>query len=271
MIGRNLELSSLSEADMLVFASHPDDEVIGISTIIRRNKLNGNRVMVIYITDGTGVDGPSWAREKKISEHIARKRYQEGVRGLELLEIKKQNVICLGFPDGGTYRYLKEMSNDVLKIIKHVKPREIYVHCIEGGHTDHDMTSLVIKSVCNKLNFQNVFEWAEYNSLYSLESNNTSFLPKMPFHQEEEIKIELSYYDRMLKRYMLTCHESQKVSKLYNKEEIYRKANIIFIEEELAEYTEVRKKDWAVLVEKFLLYNKRNRLYSNSLEWITTK
>ena len=46
-----------------------------------------------------------------------RKQY----RALSQINISKENIYCLGFPDGGTQRYLKEMSSDISNVIAKIK------------------------------------------------------------------------------------------------------------------------------------------------------
>lgn len=260
MIGRNLSKKKMTQSDILVFATHPDDEVLGLSAIINRHRLQGDRVTVVYVTNGTGRDGESWRKDKKESEEIAIIRYYEGVHGLSVLKIPKENLICLGFPDGGTHRYLKEMSKDVAFLIKKLSPKNIYVHCIEGGHNDHDLVSLVVKSVCYQFNFQNVFEWAEYSSLYSLGTINMEFLPPLPFHKGKATKIEFTKEELKLKKEMLACHESQDVSNLYTQGEIIRKANLTNPSKELIAYSKVINEKWSYLVDRYVKYIAKKRL-----------
>ena len=266
MIGRNIAINEINRTDILVFATHPDDEVLGLSATIGRHCSQDEKVTVVYVTDGSGRDGDSWKRERKLSERIAATRYQEGVRGLSVLKIPQRNVLCLGFPDGGTHRYLKEMSKDVISLIKKLAPKKVYVHCIEGGHNDHDLVSLVVKSVCNELNFQNIFEWAEYNPLYPLGTEEIKFLPSLPFHKAKEIKIEFSEDELIFKKEMLACHKSQDVVDIFTQGEIIRKANVTHLKEELVAYSQVIKKDWSYLVERYLKYMRNKNLHTESLK-----
>lgn len=254
MIGRNVSSSGLDKTDILVFATHPDDEILGLSAIMARHRHRQEEVTVVYVTDGSGRGGSSWKRKKELSEKIAEERYEEGVRALSVLKIPQQNLISMGFPDGGTHRYLKELSGDVASLIKITEPNKIYVHCIEGGHNDHDLVSLVVKSICNQLNFQNVFEWAEYSPLYPLGTKNMNFLSPLPFHKEKEIKINLTKDELISKKKMLACHRSQDVTDYYNQGEIIRKANVKNYNEELNAYSQVMKEDWSYLVEKYIKY-----------------
>lgn len=261
MIGRNISHINKNNTDVLVFAAHPDDELLGLSSLINKHFLKGEKIIVVYVTDGSGRDGESWKKERPISERNAKVRYQEGILGLSILKIPAKNILCLGFPDGGTHRYLKEMSKDVYMLIKRLSPKQIYVHCIEGGHNDHDLVSLVVKSVCNKLNFSNIFEWAEYNSLYPLGSKKIDFLPSLPFHSRNAVRnINLSEIELKNKRKMLSCHVSQKVDDVYSCNEIIRKADIRHLKDELIAYSQVSREEWFPMIEKFLSYMKLNHL-----------
>ncbi len=266
MIGRNISIKKMKQTDILVFAAHPDDEVLGVSAIISRHCFQGDKVTVVYVTDGSGRNGDSWKRKKEPSEQIAITRYNEGVRGLSVVGIPQQNVLCLGFPDGGTHRYLKEMSKDITSLMKKLAPEKVYVHCIEGGHNDHDLVSLVVKSVCNKLNFQNVFEWAEYSPSYPLGTEAMKFLPSLPFHNAKEIKIEFSKEELMFKKKMLASHKSQDVADIFTQGEILREANIKHLREELIAYSQVPKENWSYVVWRYLKYIDRKSFKTEILK-----
>ncbi|WP_251549848.1 PIG-L deacetylase family protein [Neobacillus muris] len=221
MIGRKV---SIHPTDVLVFAAHPDDEVLGLSAMMSRHLAHGEKVTVVYVTDGSKRGEDSWRRKKHLSQKIAETRYKEGTQGLSILNIPEKNVLSLGFPDGGTHRYLKEMANDIHFVINQAVPQKIYVHCIEGGHNDHDLVSLVVKSVCNYLQFQNVIEWAEYSPLYPIGTEKMKFLSPLEHHHSKEYVIELTDEERKQKKRMLACHQSQNVEGAYTQGEIIRRA-----------------------------------------------
>ncbi|WP_439822973.1 PIG-L deacetylase family protein [Oceanobacillus sojae] len=175
MLGRNISEDLHRSTDILVIAAHPDDEILGLGATLHRHRKDGDKIMVTYVTNGTAGEGASWKTKVNDSKIIAEVRFNEGLKGLKLLDILERNILCLGYPDAGTHRYLKNIARDLNKLIKKTKPKRIYVHCIEGGHSDHDITSFVVKSVCKKLKFDNVFEWAEYNQIQPLGTRNINF------------------------------------------------------------------------------------------------
>ncbi|MCR2822019.1 PIG-L deacetylase family protein [Lederbergia panacisoli] len=234
MLGRRFS-PDYSKTDVLVFAAHPDDDVLGLATTLYRHRARGESVKIVFVTNGTGRDGESWYIRKAVARNKADIRFWEAVRALSLINIQEKDIYCLGFPDGGTQRYLKSISKDVMLCIQKLKPKRIYVHCIEGGHKDHDFTSYVVKNVCNKLKYFNVFEWTEYNPKQPLGTNQVRFLTSNLINSKE-IKIEITDDERSLKRRMLASHDSQDVEQFYMQGEAIRKADTYSLEYEIEQF-----------------------------------
>ncbi|MEH7511703.1 PIG-L family deacetylase [Gottfriedia acidiceleris] len=250
MLGRRMPKEYNGDIDVLVFAAHQDDEVLGLGTTLHRHILNGDRVKVIYTTNGTGYGRESWNLSLSKSKEKSITRFSEAVQGLSLINILKKDIFCLGYPDRGTHRYIENMSGDISLLIQDFKPKRIYVHCIEGGHRDHDTTSFVVKSVCKKMGYTNVFEWAEYNDIQPLGSNVVRF-PDSELVSSEEIKIDISGDERNLKRKMLAMHKSQDVEQFYLQGEAIRQANLSLVEDELIEKSILSKKRKLHVLKKY--------------------
>lgn len=250
MLGRKVPYEHVGNTDVLVFAAHPDDEILGLGTILYRHSLNGENIKVIFVTNGSGRGGESWYL--KTSEGIKKTnvRHLEAVQALSHINISKENIFCLGFPDGGSQRYLKKMSDDILELVQKLNPDRIYAHCIEGGHRDHDITSLVVKSVCNKLGYSNLYEWTEYNYKHPLGSQEIKFL-KTHSTQNNEIRIKISEDERSLKRKMLACHNSQDVEQYFLQGEAIRQVDLSKLEIEINEDFKRYNKRVLPLVKEF--------------------
>jgi LmbE family N-acetylglucosaminyl deacetylase len=247
MVGRILPEYPNNTSGVLVFAAHPDDDVLGLSATINRHQMNGDRVTVIYVTNGSGDLGESYRLRSSYSKERSALRYSEGTRSLSLLGMKKENVYCLGFPDGGTHRYLKHMATDIFSLIRKFNPKKIYVHSIEGGHTDHDMVSYVVKSVCKKIGFKHLFEWAEYNPTQFLGTEDIKFLSD----HGGEMKVELSDKEQCLKKAMLAFHKSQNVEQYFKMGEAIRPADLSDIEKELYEYAKLSTEKLRSIIQTF--------------------
>ena len=251
MLGRKFSHDYTDDrTDVLVFAAHPDDDILGLGTTLIRHSKNGDNIKVIFVTNGSGGIGESWNLSVGEAKRRSDVRYLEAVKALSLINIPEENITCLGYPDGGTQRYLKNMLVDFFMLIQEINPERIYVHCIEGGHCDHDMTSYVVKSICNKIGFNNVFEWTEYNSIQPIGTNHVKFLPSQSTSFQETI-IDISADERILKRKMLAMHHSQDVEKFFLQGEAIRQANITQIENDLYEHCQLSKRKLIPLVTDF--------------------
>ena len=49
--------------DVLVFAAHQDDDVLGLGATLYRHSLNGDRLKYVFATNGTAGGGESWYRK----------------------------------------------------------------------------------------------------------------------------------------------------------------------------------------------------------------
>ncbi len=240
MLGRKLPYNfKRTDTDVLVFAAHPDDDILGLGTTLYRHSLKGENIKVVFSTNGTGRGGESWNISVGESKRRLDTRYREAVQALSLINIPDENIYCLGYPDGGTQRYMKNMSLDILHLIQKLKPGRIYVHCIEGGHRDHDLTSYVVKSVCKEIGYSHLFEWTEYNPNQPLGTQDVKFLSAES--TTKELKIKISAEERILKRKMLASHHSQDVEQFYLQGEAIRIADIAQLEIDLYEHSQFSK------------------------------
>ncbi|WP_251549845.1 PIG-L deacetylase family protein [Neobacillus muris] len=261
MLGRHCPIYSKNQkTDVLVFAAHPDDDVLGLGTTLLRHSLNGESIKIVFITNGTGRDSESWYIKADQAKKKFDIRYFEAIQALSIINIPKENIFSLGFPDGGTQRYLKHISKDVHTFLQELNPGRVYVHCIEGGHGDHDLTSYVVKSVCHKIGYQNVFEWTEYNPIQPIGTSDVRFL-STDNTSSEEISIDISEEERSLKRKMLKCHQSQDVEQYYMMGEAIRQADTSQMDNELKEYCQISKKRLQPFIKNF----KNNNGYSKKI------
>jgi LmbE family N-acetylglucosaminyl deacetylase len=204
-IGRILPASANSVRPIiLVFAAHPDDDILGLGITLQRHAKNGHNIHVIYTTNGCG-----HLRRKGEIRESASIRYQEACSALAMMNIPACNISCLGYLDGRLYRYIPSIARDVRDILARIQPDMVFVHTIEGGHRDHDITGFVVQSVCKQLHFSEVYEWTEYNKDYPIGSTYIDF-PQSPYvHGTVVERIESTEEERRIKNSMLLQHISQ--------------------------------------------------------------
>ena len=93
---------------IVVFAPHPDDEVIGCSGIIMQALARGARLKVVDITSGDGfAAAAAELSHKKVDQvgpddffALSRLRQTQSRNALEILGGKADDLIVLGYPDG---------------------------------------------------------------------------------------------------------------------------------------------------------------------------
>jgi LmbE family N-acetylglucosaminyl deacetylase len=97
----------LSTVDLLIFAPHPDDEVIGTGGVVLQAIAAGKSVRIVFVTNGDGYPRAASALlrtpipELGPSDFIAlaATRQHEALAAAELLGIDAGGLVFLGYPD----------------------------------------------------------------------------------------------------------------------------------------------------------------------------
>lgn len=86
----------------VVFAPHPDDEIIGAAALIQALRQQGSHVTVVIVSDGSASHPASkrWPRNRLVGE-----RKRESRRALHRLGVMAGDVLYLGMPDGALERH----------------------------------------------------------------------------------------------------------------------------------------------------------------------
>ena len=143
---------------ILLLAPHPDDELVGCATAIRRARAEGCTVSVLFLTSGVPRVECFWPWQRET--HLSRIsiRWQEAMRAARhagFAVAGRQNVAS---------RTLKENIGATLDLIR-ATMRELAVQVVwtpayEGGHQDHDVTHFIAGRLPPGIP---VWEFAEYN------------------------------------------------------------------------------------------------------------
>jgi len=102
---------------ILVFSPHPDDETLGAGGYIATAVKNGAEVKVVFLTNGDGHWSSSVEEFKEVyldsADYIqsGETRQQESKTVLQVLGMKKENIIFLGYPDSGLKNLLNQNFN----------------------------------------------------------------------------------------------------------------------------------------------------------------
>jgi LmbE family N-acetylglucosaminyl deacetylase len=102
-------VAELESADLLVFAPHPDDEVLGCAGNIRQALSKGRRVKIALFTNGDGFPAVAALVTRKPAERLAPEDYLElaryrqlqSIAALQALGGKPDDLAFFGYPDSG--------------------------------------------------------------------------------------------------------------------------------------------------------------------------
>lgn len=200
---------------ILVVAAHPDDEAIGLGSVLCRHAAKGDEVFLIFTTNGRGL---GWFTRLGDQRVYVSKRRREALEAARLLDIPPEHVGFLGFPDGNLIQYIRPLGRDLETIYQSVRPSRVYVQGLEGGHVDHDVTSVVVQTVLAKMGFSHVWEWAEYNHQYDVSDPVIGFPEPTPGRT-----LRISHAES--KKRLLAVYESQPIiGRVSDHDEVVRKA-----------------------------------------------
>ena len=104
--------------NIMVFAPHPDDDIIACGGSMAKHLRQGNQVQVVYLTSGEA------GSHKYSKEELAVIRKEEARRATASLGIKQ--ISFLGMPDG-YISYTRENLLTLVNIIRSERPSLIYV------------------------------------------------------------------------------------------------------------------------------------------------
>jgi LmbE family N-acetylglucosaminyl deacetylase len=103
-----------SNAKLLTFAPHPDDETLAAGGLIQRVLRLGGAVKVVFMTSGDGfpegVEKQNRIARPRAEDYrnYGKLRKKEARRALHVLGMRKQDIIFMNFPDGGLRNLLRQ-------------------------------------------------------------------------------------------------------------------------------------------------------------------
>ena len=184
---------------VLVLAPHSDDEALGAAALIKKSLQSGAQVKVVLVTNGDGfrraVGIEYGTIIPKPDEYInyGYKRQTESISALKSLGMKEQDIVSLGYPDGGISKmwsinwteadpcfskYTQTCSSpynnsysgetlyagenlysDFVKIIEDFEPTVIVYPHSNDRHPDHWAVNAFVKYSIVRSNYAPQHEW----------------------------------------------------------------------------------------------------------------
>ena len=124
---------------VLVVAAHADDEVLGCGGTIAKHAISGDKVYVVFMTNGVG------SRNAKIDEIKHRKKASEEAAKILGVSLTKQ----FDFPDNKMDTVaLLDVIQSIEEVISKLQPEIIYTHHIGDLNIDHQITHKAVITAC---------------------------------------------------------------------------------------------------------------------------
>jgi LmbE family N-acetylglucosaminyl deacetylase len=150
---------------IVVFAPHPDDELIGCGGSILKWLNEGHDVHLVFVTDNRALFAQGHVNEQLIDEYADKFRHltEDEIAVVALNEaeevsksygIKKENVHYFKFHDLDAKNNIKLGVNLTKKIIKDAN--RIVIPSNNNPHEDHQATHLIVKKAVKELDLNEV-------------------------------------------------------------------------------------------------------------------
>lgn len=124
---------------VLVCAAHPDDEALGCSGTLARHVAQGDRVHVLFMTDGVGA---RQAAADGGGERSGAARQAQAILGVESLQ-------SFDFPDNQMDSVpLLNVTRAIESVLQALRPDLVYTHHPGDLNVDHQVTHRALVTAC---------------------------------------------------------------------------------------------------------------------------
>ncbi len=156
---------------ILVVAAHSDDEVFGCGGTIAKHIASGDKVHVVFMTNGVG------SRNTSFKEAQERRKASQDVANILGISSTQQ----FEFPDNNMDTIaLLDVVQLIEKVIDKLQPEIIYTHHIGDLNIDHQVTHKAVMTACRPQPGFCVKEIYAFEVLSSTEWQTPNYLPFIP-------------------------------------------------------------------------------------------
>lgn len=197
----------------VIFAPHPDDEILCCSQKIESKIKAGESVKVVYFTNGDAHD----KLNALVSRNYGKRRKNESKKAVSQLGLLDSDLFFLGFPDGQlqdlkmgeivTSEYTKKwkssassafpftaysqknLEQNLEKLLKNYEIESVYIPSAQDEHPDHKYVGEMVHSLLIKKNwYPRVYEYMVHGESFAnheLESVNEKKLKLIRLFQSQ--------------------------------------------------------------------------------------
>ena len=130
---------------ILIIAAHPDDEVLGCGGTLLKHINNGDKVYVLYISEGTS--GRHSKKNSKVLKKEILKRKEMAKKASKFANFKIVDFLNLKNLELNNYPH-NYLTNIIFQNLKKIKPDTVYTHYEYDLNIDHYQTFLSTYIAC---------------------------------------------------------------------------------------------------------------------------
>lgn len=185
--------NKLTTNKILILAPHPDDEVFGCSGLIKQQIFVGKKIYIIFMTKGESSHKGCCNIEQN---ELISKRAKLTDNALKLLNVSKDNIYRLSYPDGALC-YESAETEKLKDLIISIKPDAIFVPHSGEGWNDHIKTQNIAGELIKDKNIElyAYCVWFWYYNVWNIDWKK-AFVIKM---NKEQHKLKNQAIDEYIK------------------------------------------------------------------------
>jgi LmbE family N-acetylglucosaminyl deacetylase len=192
----------------LVIVAHPDDEVIGAGARLAQVR----PLEIAHVTDGAPRDGRAAAAVRFANPGEYRMARRAELRSaMALAGIGPDCLLDLGLVDQEAAHELRELTLRVVALFRRRRPAAVVTQPYEGGHPDHDAAAFAVHHACALLARRGIPPPAIIE-MTSYHQHAGAFRQGRFAGGVEGVTVTLGPEERALKRRMLDCFATQRVT-----------------------------------------------------------
>lgn len=132
------------QSKSVVLAAHPDDEAIGLGTLLGRM---GGLQAAVHVTDGAprGRSDVPWQEYAQVRRREVEAAMREAGVGAGVRRV------CLTCPDQQASFRMAGLARMICGMFRELGPEFVWTHPYEGGHPDHDAAAFVVHAAVEML------------------------------------------------------------------------------------------------------------------------
>ncbi|HEY8802229.1 MAG TPA: PIG-L deacetylase family protein [Candidatus Dormibacteraeota bacterium] len=225
------QLLKLDPVDIVIFAPHPDDEVIGCAGVIQQALAKGRSVRIVFTTNGDGyplavatlLGKPEPELTRDDFARLGATRKDETLAAATILGLDSSALLFLGYPDGlmakvpAPYNRAAAQA-DFSKVLRESRPSQVFVTDRADEHPDHRITYQLVREAVTASGYTGELstfivhsggvEWPGHGPLYEKETVGGRTYPA-GVSWPPPIRIPLTPGEQDVKLAAMKAHASQ--------------------------------------------------------------